>query len=256
MTIQALNSRSWNGTPISRRTTDGYVNATAMAKASGKQWSHYRQTDRATIYMEALSRNTEIRVTELYVAKPGEGTWIHPRLAVDFARWISAEFAVWMDAWFLEELAGGRVSQVRETPAPALPGDVLTMVERSISLLEHLGGVDDRSQMLLRDVVLNATLNAASGSAPQLGPAKELTISEFLIELGCPSHKATQVATPIGRNVKKVYRTQNGRDPKSQDQLVGGRRCSVALYERDWLIQNESSFQEVLQYSRSIGVID
>jgi len=247
MTIQALNSRSWNGTPISRRTTDGYVNATAMAKASGKQWSHYRETDRATTYMEALSRNTEIRVTELYVAKPGEGTWIHPRLAVDFARWISAEFAVWMDAWFLEELAGGRVSQVRETPAPALPGDVLTMVERSISLLERLGGVDDRSQMLLRDVVLNATLNAASGSAPQLGPAKELTISEFLIELGCPSHKATQVATQIGRNVKKVYRTQNGRDPKSQDQLVGGRRCSVALYERDWLIQNESSFQEAIE---------
>jgi hypothetical protein len=66
--------------------------------ASGKQWSHYRETDRATTYMEALSRNTEIRVTELYVAKPGEGTWIHPRLAVDFARWISADFAVWMDA--------------------------------------------------------------------------------------------------------------------------------------------------------------
>ena len=54
--------RSWNNTPISRRTTDGYVNATAMAKANGKQWSHYRETERANTYIEALSRNTEIRV--------------------------------------------------------------------------------------------------------------------------------------------------------------------------------------------------
>jgi hypothetical protein len=31
------------------------------------------------------------------------GTWIHPRLAVDLARWISPAFAVWMDGWFLEQ---------------------------------------------------------------------------------------------------------------------------------------------------------
>lgn len=63
------------------------------------------ETGRVTTYMEALSRNLEIQVTSLYIAKPGEGTWIHPRLAVDFARWISADFAVWMDSWFLEELS-------------------------------------------------------------------------------------------------------------------------------------------------------
>jgi hypothetical protein len=31
-----------------------------------------------------------------------QGTWIHPRLAVDLARWVSPEFAVWMDGWFLD----------------------------------------------------------------------------------------------------------------------------------------------------------
>lgn len=63
-------------------------------------------------YLEALSRNTEIRVYDLVISKPGDGTWIHPRLAVDLARWISAEFAVWMAGWFLEELEG-RASQAR-----------------------------------------------------------------------------------------------------------------------------------------------
>lgn len=124
MTIQAFNSRSWNGTPISRRTTDGYVNATAMCKANGKQWNDYWRTDRATAYLEALSTETGIPVSGLCLSLKGgsnQGTWVHAQVAVDLARWISAPFAVWMDGWFLEELAGGRVSQVRDTQVPALP---------------------------------------------------------------------------------------------------------------------------------------
>jgi hypothetical protein len=239
-----LQTRSWNGTAIPRRTSDGYINATAMAKASGKQWNNYFQTDRTTTYIEALSRNLGIQVTSLYTAKPGEGTWIHERLAVDFARWISADFAVWMDAWFLEEVKG--LPQVQDTQ-PVLAPTVLDTVDRSINLLERLGGVDERAQMLLRDVVLNTAMKSAGGTAPALEPAKELTLSEKLIELGCPSHKATPLAAKIGKEIKGLYRRKNGREPKSQDQLVNGRRCSVALYERDFLTWLESDFQECIK---------
>ena len=240
-----LQTRSWNGTAIPRRTSDGYINATAMAKASGKQWNNYFQTDRTTTYMEALSRNLGIQVTSLYTAKPGEGTWIHERLAVDFARWISADFAVWMDAWFLEEVKG--LSQVQNTQ-PVLAPTVLDTVDRSINLLERLGGVDERAQMLLRDVVLNTAMKSAGGTVPALEPAKELTLSEKLIELGCPSHKATSVATKIGKQVKAVYKNENGRDPKTQDQLVGGRRCAVACYEQDFLRAHERELQEAINH--------
>ncbi|NBR26290.1 MAG: KilA-N domain-containing protein, partial [Micrococcales bacterium] len=61
----ALVSRSWNGTPISRRTTDGYVNATAMCKANKKRWSDYRESDRCQLYLDALSQTTEIPVFDL-----------------------------------------------------------------------------------------------------------------------------------------------------------------------------------------------
>ena len=238
-----LQTRSWNGTPISRRTTDGYVNATAMCKANGKLWANYFQTDRATIYMEALSETIGIPMVSLYQSEAGRngGTWIHPQLAVDLARWVSAPFAVWMDGWFLEQ-----VSQVRESQ-PVLAPTVLDTVDRSINLLERLGGVDERAQMLLRDVVLNTAMKSAGGTVPALEPAKELTLSEKLIELGCPSHKATPLAAKIGKEIKGLYRRKNGREPKSQDQLVNGRRCSVALYERDFLTWLESDFQECIK---------
>ena len=238
-----LQTRSWNGTPISRRTTDGYVNATAMCKANGKLWANYFQTDRATTYMEALSETIGIPMVSLYQSEAGRngGTWIHPQLAVDLARWVSAPFAVWMDGWFLEQ-----VSQVRDTQ-PVLAPTVLDTVDRSIQLLERLGGVDERAQMLLRDVVLNTAMKSAGGTVPALEPAKELTLSEKLIELGCPSHKATPLAAKIGKEIKGLYRRKNGREPKSQDQLVNGRRCSVALYERDFLTWLESDFQECIK---------
>jgi len=246
--LAQLETRSWQGTPISRRTTDGFVNATAMCKANGKLWSNYWQTDRATSYLTALSTDIGKPITGptgLVISVRGgeaQGTWVHERVAVDLARWLSPQFAVWMDGWFLEQ-----VSQMRDTQ-PVLAPTVLDTVDRSIQLLERLGGIDDRAQMLLRDVVLNTAMKAAGGTAPELEPAKELTTSEYLIELKCPSHKATPIAHKIGKEVKRMYRSQNGRDPKSQDQLVNGKRCGVALYEKEWLERHESSFREAIEH--------
>jgi hypothetical protein len=251
MSIEALQSRSWNGTLISRRTTDGYVNATAMAKASGKQWSHYRETDRATTYLEALSTNTGIRVTDLYIAKPGEGTWIHPRLAVDFARWISADFAVWMDAWFLEELQNMKSLQVQE-PQVILP-DVLATVERGCNLLERLGGLDDRAQFVLRDIVLNHVARTAQGSIVpgELPAPRLLALQEALLEFtdASPS-EATKIACKRGRLVKQVYTSENGRPPLTHKQLVGGRSCDVCDYEESWLREHVADLTELVSEYR------
>ena len=65
MNHPALVSRSWNGTPISRRITDGYVNATAMCRANGKQWSKYRESDRCQTYLDALAETSGNRTFDL-----------------------------------------------------------------------------------------------------------------------------------------------------------------------------------------------
>jgi hypothetical protein len=105
-----LSARVWNGVGISRRDSDGYVNATAMCHANGKRWRDYSINDRSQAYIAALAAEARIPASALVHSIRGgkpeyQGTWIHPRLAVDLARWISPPFAVWMDAWFLEGLS-------------------------------------------------------------------------------------------------------------------------------------------------------
>ena len=71
-----------------------------MCKANGKQWSKYRESDRCQTYLDALAETSEFRMFDLIESRrgPDGGTWVHPQVAVELARWISAPFAVWMDA--------------------------------------------------------------------------------------------------------------------------------------------------------------
>jgi hypothetical protein len=235
-----LQVRSWNNTPISRRTTDGYVDATAMAKANGKEWAHYFRTDRATTYLKALSRNCEIAVTDLYIAKQGEGTWIHPRLAVDFARWISAEFAVWMDGWFLEELEQRRQPEKQAPAAPVAlaPAEALDIIERSIGLLERLGVMDERDCLQMGDMVRNVNARAAGGMllAPASADDEEITLSDAWLEVtGTPLPRGK--APSIGRLIAEQYREEFQQEPPTRTQFVDGAPRKVKSYRRNFLIQ-------------------
>lgn len=102
-----IESREWNGTAIQRRSADGFVNATAMCQANGKVWAKYRESERCHAYLQALEQTSGIRTFDLIQSQRGRGggTWVHPSLAIDMARWISPAFAVWMDGWFLESIA-------------------------------------------------------------------------------------------------------------------------------------------------------
>jgi hypothetical protein len=123
LTLKGMESRTWNGVAIQRRPADGYVNATAMCKAYGKEFSDYRRLDRTTQYLQALSTFLGIpRDLLIQSITTGlnelRGTWVHPRIAVDLARWLHPEFAVWMDGWFLESFTPRLPADA--PPAPAV----------------------------------------------------------------------------------------------------------------------------------------
>ena len=76
--------------------SEGWFNATAAADRFGKRLDHWLSNAETKEYIEKLNtRNSGY----LIKAKRGNngGTWLHPKLAVVFARWLSVDFAIWCD---------------------------------------------------------------------------------------------------------------------------------------------------------------
>lgn len=232
----SLVSRSWNGTPISRRTTDGYVNATAMCKANGKEWSKYRESDRCQTYLDALAETSEIRMFDLIESRQGQGggTWVHPQVAVDLARWISAPFAVWMDGWFLENLTKPAPEPVATSRLEA--GEIVALVERSVALFERLGGMDQRDELLFKDIVRSHVLSASSGAVPALPADNELTLSDAWMEVFQEVLPRTSY-NKVGKLVARAFREEFGDKPPKRQQYVDGATRNVNSYRRSWLVE-------------------
>ena len=96
---------------INQRAIDGYINATAMCKAAGKQFAHYFHLHGTKAYLDALSSDIGITISELVqIIKGGvpelQGTWVHPYVAVHLAQWLSPKFAVQVSKWVYDWVGG------------------------------------------------------------------------------------------------------------------------------------------------------
>lgn len=99
---------------VSQRKSDGYISATKLTKAYQLQTHTKRnpndwfEKDRTHEFLNLLCNKTGIEVYEL-VQKNGEcknrEIWIHPKLDVSFAMWLSPEFEMmvseWVEQWLL-----------------------------------------------------------------------------------------------------------------------------------------------------------
>lgn len=109
-----------NGQVIAQRAGDGYINATAMCKAIGKEWSNYRKNDTTEAFLAALERSLRIRRDQLILSVSSgpndqRGTWVHPQIAINLATWLSPEFAVQVSEWVVTWMMG---IAKKKTPYP------------------------------------------------------------------------------------------------------------------------------------------
>ncbi|MCI8210782.1 DNA-binding protein [Pseudomonas sp. S25] len=96
---------AYEGQPV-RFNSDGWINATDVAKWFGKKPAEWVRLPASERYIAALAKALHIEVKEglshfgLIATDRGgrtPGTWLHPKLAVAFARWLDDDFAVWCD---------------------------------------------------------------------------------------------------------------------------------------------------------------
>ena len=107
----ALVPHTHQGSLIHQRAEDGYINATAMCRAVGKQFNDYTRLKTTGEFLRALSGSTGIPVDQLIatiVTGPNEerGSWVHSQVAIHLAQWLSAEFAVKVTEWVYDWMLG------------------------------------------------------------------------------------------------------------------------------------------------------
>lgn len=90
---------NYQGQPV-RFNTDGWINATDIAAARGLRLDNWLRNKETEAYIEALGRHLNTSDSRDLIRSQrgrGGGTWLHPKLAVAFARWLDVDFAVWCD---------------------------------------------------------------------------------------------------------------------------------------------------------------
>lgn len=101
-----------DGNVINQRASDGYIHATALCRAVGREWNHYWDTDRTQAFIAELAIDTKLPpATLVHVIRGGRssGTWVHPQVAINLAQWLSPRFAVQVSKWVHEWMSGGGV---------------------------------------------------------------------------------------------------------------------------------------------------
>lgn len=108
---QNLIFKSNNELSLYQRPSDGYVDATKMCKQAGKRMNNYLRSTETKEYLRELEVDTLISASMLIqVVKGGflenQGTWVHPKVAIHLAQWLSPQFAVFVTNIMMDWFSG------------------------------------------------------------------------------------------------------------------------------------------------------
>lgn len=154
--MSALVTAEYQGVAYSFQ-DDGWFNATAAAKRYGKEAGEWLRLPTTIDYLRAVERkHGKIPHFKTKRGRPdlGGGTWLNPKLAVMFARWLDVDFALWCDDQ-IEHLLRGE-------PLDSDNADELSTVSERMPL--YLAAAHALRRFRLAFPVSYRAFNAAAGS--------------------------------------------------------------------------------------------
>ncbi|MDH2293199.1 KilA-N domain-containing protein [Cobetia sp. 1AS1] len=99
-----------------RFNTDGWINATDIAKRFHKRPVDWLKQDETQAYLREFAAALNCDPESLLKTRRGRydsGTWLHPKLGVRFAQWLDVRFAVWCDLR-IDAFMRGELSAMQE----------------------------------------------------------------------------------------------------------------------------------------------
>jgi hypothetical protein len=137
--MQQIVIKNWNGFPIEFEEIDGQLmaNATAMCAAYNKKPSEWLRLPTSERYIKALEAKWENPIalinTRLGGLGGGGGTWIHEKLILKLAQWLSIDFELQCDEWLAELLRTGKVELAKPKPLTQLE-TLKVMIDNAVLL--------------------------------------------------------------------------------------------------------------------------
>lgn len=148
-TTTSIEVFEYNGSPVAFDFggPSMFINATQMAKPFGKEPYAYLRTAQTKEFLRAVADANDCTEGSLVRAVNGDGggTWLHKDVALDFARWLSAPFALWCDRKTQELLTRGSVALERpQDPILAMLGVVTEMRKEQIAMDSRLVKLEEK----------------------------------------------------------------------------------------------------------------
>jgi hypothetical protein len=142
-----------------------YLNATKTAQQFKKEAKEWKRLPSTIQYMEALTKAGFSHDGDLIITKRGGsdkslmGIWIHKKLVIMFARWLSADFSVWCDLQ-IEEILQSETSQPTQTSQDF---DIKSYTQQNRDLIELIELINSKNAITLHYLdKLTKTLNLKS----------------------------------------------------------------------------------------------
>lgn len=204
----------------------GMINATEMAKANGKLIANFFENKETDQYLEALSADIGIPISDLYVSKKGgnnQGTWVHRRLAIRIAQWCSAEFAVQVDSWIEELFLNGKVNLKSSTD-----NLVADFAEDRLKLAKMFGLEGNQALLSVnRTLIQEKNYDAIKALGIELisdVKAKTYTPTELGSRINLKAVQFNQLLEKKGLQVKRVH----GKHTEWEPTEIGKPYCEVS----------------------------
>lgn len=191
--MQDLIVREYLGNTIQFKMVEGhvYANANKMAEGFGGSqklydWKNSSNTKR---YIEALEKAYQkISDTKLIIVNQGgkaneQGTWIHEKLILNFARYLNVEFELWCDEQITTLLREGKVNlnQDKYSLEEKLILDVIFSESKEETALSMKNYRDNIVKPLM--IENKQLINEVSELKPQAMYCKAMLISDGLVAI-------------------------------------------------------------------------
>ena len=139
----------YNGSPITFQIGKAtMVNATQMAKPFGKRPIDWMQNQQTKDFLDKLSKVRKSTSADLVIVTKGgnnknaQGTWFHEDVAIEFARWLSPQFAIWCNDRIKELMKYGI------TATPQTIDSILADPDNAIKILMALKEERKKNKLL------------------------------------------------------------------------------------------------------------